>query len=57
MNALGHQDLPMFIGVKNVDVKFSRMKPQTYEKIPLNCLQAHQRFQCDVKWSSPLVYV
>lgn len=57
MNALGHQDIPMFIGVKNVDVKFSRMKPQTYEKIPLNCLQAHQRFQCDVKWSNPLVYV
>lgn len=35
MNALGHQDIPMFIGVKNVDVKFSRMKPQTHEKIPL----------------------
>lgn len=55
MNALGHQDIPIFIGVKNVDVKFSRMKPQTHEKN--SPLQAHQRFQCDVKWSSPLVYV
>lgn len=34
MNALGHQDIPMFIGVKNVDVKFSRMKfPLTVYKI------------------------